>query len=176
LIQPTIRRGPAPPPGDAVEHLLECHARIRRYGAVARRLVDAPATPEEIAGAAADVHRYFSIAYPLHGGDEEELLVPLLAGRAPTPAETSALEGLAAEHAALDARLARLLPRWAELAARPEATPARSALGEDTTAFLAGVEAHLALEERVVFPAARRLLSTEERTELVRRMQARRSR
>ena len=64
-------------PGDAVDLLLECHARIRHFLALARRLGEARGeSPTALSDTAAQVHRYFTLALPLHAQDEEEVILP----------------------------------------------------------------------------------------------------
>src|SRR5512138_2428637 len=78
------RLGPPPPGGDVVDALLDCHQRIREFTSLAVRLAGARGLPdEEIRDAAARVHRYFSVALPLHARDEEESLLPRLEGLDP---------------------------------------------------------------------------------------------
>ena len=59
-------------PGDAVDLLLECHQRIRAFLDLADRLgPPGPDPAQAVADAAARVHRYFTLALPLHARDEE---------------------------------------------------------------------------------------------------------
>ncbi len=47
--------------------LLDCHARIRNFSALSVRLASPDVAAEgEIADAAARVHRYYTVALPLH--------------------------------------------------------------------------------------------------------------
>ncbi len=92
------RLGARPAEGDLVDLLLDCHQRIRTFTDLAARLAAAerPAAGE-VRDAAARVHRYFSEALPLHARDEEESILPRLAGR---DAEVdAALARMRAEHA-----------------------------------------------------------------------------
>src|SRR4051812_30710357 len=63
--------------------LLDCHSRIRRFSTLAIRLAEADAPPNEIAETAAAVHRYFTVALPLHAADEDLSIAPRLAVVAP---------------------------------------------------------------------------------------------
>lgn len=58
---------------DVVDLLTECHARIRRFLAMAHDLADAPGTtvPAEVVATAAQIRRYFSQGFALHIEDEE---------------------------------------------------------------------------------------------------------
>ncbi|HVK72577.1 MAG TPA: hemerythrin domain-containing protein [Kofleriaceae bacterium] len=154
-------------PADAdslVELLAACHARIRHHAELAVTLA-APAAAAQpataIAEAAAAVARYFSVALPLHAADEDHSLAPRLI-RA-FPAVAPALTHVAADHAAHDAAVARVLAPVAALAADPtrraELAPVLAAAAEDLRAAFA---AHLALEEAEVFPLVPRLPAAEQ--------------
>ena len=153
-------------PADAdslVELLAACHARIRHHAELAVTLA-APAAAQPataIAEAAAAVARYFSVALPLHAADEDHSLAPRLI-RA-FPAVAPALTHVAADHAAHDAAVARVLAPVAALAADPtrraELAPVLAAAAEDLRAAFA---AHLALEEAEVFPLVPRLPAAEQ--------------
>ena len=68
----TKRRGPVEE--DAVGLLVACHARIRSFTATALRLSQAVgAEPSEVADVAGAVHRYFTVALPLHVEDEDRV-------------------------------------------------------------------------------------------------------
>lgn len=160
--------------GDAVDLLLECHERIRRFLGVARRLAGAAGAPErEVVEAAAAVRRYFAEALPLHAEDEERSLLPRLQGR--DPALDAALATMAAEHAEHAPALGRLLAacRALEAGEGPAALAGRElegAVAELDRHF----ERHLAAEEAWVFPAARRHLDAAEDAALVAEIRARR--
>jgi hemerythrin-like domain-containing protein len=152
--------GPRKPatPGDAVELLLECHARIRSFLDLARHLGGAQgAADEAVADAAFRVSRYFTLALPLHARDEEESVVPRLRGR--DPAVDAELEAMVREHREHERPLRALVAACADLARDPSrhdelaATVTRSAAELDSH-----FAAHLAREEAVIFPAIRRLL------------------
>lgn len=144
--------------GDVVDMLLECHTRIRRHTEIARHLAAAHGAPAgEIVDAARAVHRYFSVALPLHVADEEESVVPRLVGR--EPEVDAALARMGREHDEHRAPLAAMLAHCEALAATPERQPE---LGPELGAVAARLDAefakHLELEERVILPAMRRLL------------------
>ncbi len=136
--------------GDAVDRLLACHARIRRFTALAARLVE-PAPAAEVAEAAAAVHRYFTVALPLHVADEEHSLAP----RLPSLPELAAMT---AEHRAIESLLADLAGHWSEVAAAPARAAALARpLADGASALARHFDAHLPPEESAIFPAVRRL-------------------
>jgi len=143
--------------GDLVDHLLECHGRIRDAIALAGRLAVTREVPEdEVRGAAARVRRYFTEALPLHVADEDLEVLPRLRGR---DAEIdSALTTMHADHLDHERDVARIIRLCDEL----ERAPSRHGeLAPDLAAISAGLgerfAGHLELEERVIFPALRGL-------------------
>jgi iron-sulfur cluster repair protein YtfE (RIC family) len=154
----------------APELLLECHARIRTFAALAVRLATAPASESELADAAARVHRYFTEALPLHVADEERSVAPRLRRLAPDTA--LALDRMEREHRAHDSLLAILIPAWASLRSEPGA---KTSLAADAAHLQSLLEEHLAAEERLVIPALARLPADELRA-LVDEIRARRLR
>ena len=167
--------GRPPMPADAVELLLECHARIRWFLDLAGRLAAArDLPPQEIAAAAARVHRYFAQALPLHARDEEESLLPRLRGR--DAAVDDELQAMRREHAEHAGPIDRLTGLCAALAADPgrlaELAPEVGLAGSLLARHFA---VHLDREERVIFPAVRRTLTAEEDGRLVAEMRARRA-
>jgi iron-sulfur cluster repair protein YtfE (RIC family) len=151
----TLHRKPsvAPRPPDLVGALLECHERIRRLAALAvdlGRRTDV--APDDVADAAARVYRYFTRALPLHVRDEEDSIVPRLRGR--SAAIDAALERMCAEHRAHRERLGRVTALTETLAREPgRIGELRGELGRVAADLRADFDAHLALEEGVLFPA-----------------------
>jgi iron-sulfur cluster repair protein YtfE (RIC family) len=145
-------------PGDCVDLLVECHGRIRSFLALGRRLGQARGTgPDELADAAFRVHRYFTLALPLHALDEEESIAPRLRGR--DPAVDAELETMVREHREHQGPLAALVEACAVLAREPGRHPELAPAVERSAAELERhFVAHLAREEQVIFPAVRRLL------------------
>jgi iron-sulfur cluster repair protein YtfE (RIC family) len=146
---------------DVVDLLLECHGRIRAFLGHARRLAATPGAPvaeaQELAGR---VRRYFVEAYPLHVADEDELVIPRLVDRGPDV--DAALAAMHAEHRAHDEHVARLVALCAAIEAAPgDLAATAGALAEAVDALAAQVDPHLALEERVIFPALRALPQAE---------------
>ncbi len=158
---------------DLVELLAECHERIRRFLDLAHRLTTTPGLqPDDIASVASQVHRYFTGAFALHMADEDELLLPRLRGR--DPALDAALERMEADHVEHADHLERLVALCDELARDPRRLAARAnALAETVDALTLGLEAHLGLEELVIFPRLA-MLTAVERASIRREMRARR--
>lgn len=171
MIKIGSRRGQS---GDAVDALLDCHARIREMITLARALAGAHGrTDAEIAEAAARVRRYFIESLAHHVEDEEQSLLPRLRGR--DPDVDAALDLMAAEHAAHEPLVARLVAACAALESRPGALPDMRDELDQVGAQLSGeLAVHLDREEQVVFPAVRRLLSADERDQIRAEMRARR--
>ncbi len=137
------------------ELLLACHARIRRYAAMAETLA-LPATaarpPAEIADGADGVRRYFEVALPLHVADEELSLTPRLLRHAPTTA--AALATMRREHGEHAPLVAAVIACCREVALDPRALPRLApALAVDARALAAAMDDHLAAEERELFGA-----------------------
>ncbi|BDG09965.1 hemerythrin domain-containing protein [Anaeromyxobacter paludicola] len=155
------RLGARPAEGDLVDLLLDCHQRIRTFTELAARLAAAerPA-PDEVRDAAARVHRYFSEALPLHARDEEESILPRLEGR--DAAVDRALSEMRAEHAAHEEPVGAVLALCAALRDDPsrhaELAPA---LARAAAGLRGHFERHLEAEERVIFPAIRRLFDAQ---------------
>ncbi|HZZ84139.1 MAG TPA: hemerythrin domain-containing protein [Anaeromyxobacteraceae bacterium] len=152
------RLGARPTEGDLVDLLLDCHQRIRTFTDLAARLAAAERpSAEEVRDAAARVHRYFSEALPLHARDEEESILPRLEGR--EPEVDRALSRMRAEHAVHGEPVGAVLALCAALRDDParhaELAPALGAAAGELRRHFDG---HLELEERVIFPAVRRLL------------------
>lgn len=172
---PVIGLGTKRPAADGPFGMLrECHERIRRFSSLSLRLATAPpqTTPDERAGAAADLLRYFTVALPLHEKDEEESLGLRLRERVLAPTGASALEALAPEHRALQATLGRLVPAWEAIRRDPAApSPETLAYAEQLVRLF---DAHLAREENDLFPAAVAVLPPSELEAITAEMQARR--
>lgn len=161
-------------PGDAVDLLLECHGRIRSFLGLARRVgEDQGAAGGAVADAAFRVSRYFTLALPLHALDEEQSLAPRLRGR--EPAIDAELETMVREHREHERPLDALVAACAELSRDPGR---RGELASTVTRSVEELErhfaAHLAREEAVIFPAARRLLDRAADADVVKEIRLRR--
>jgi iron-sulfur cluster repair protein YtfE (RIC family) len=164
-----------PNPEDAVDLLVSCHQRIRHFTGVAVKLAHAHGgAPEEVAKAAAGVHRYYSVSLPLHEADEEQTLQPRLRAVADERLR-HALAAMGDQHQAIDELLERLLPLL--LLTRNNPDTLASVGGElcsITTALEELFRAHLQLEEEVIFPAVRQELPESAREEMMQEMRERR--
>ena len=160
----------------AVEMLLACHQRIRNFTGIANRLADAAdAAAPEIANAAEVVHRYYSIALPLHEADENESVYPRLGRRLTDPHERGSLQSMVDQHYPLNEVIERLLPRWADLKTHPEKLASYAAdLRADSQRLQQLWEQHLALEEEIVFPLIRERLTPDDLTAIHAEMKKRR--
>jgi iron-sulfur cluster repair protein YtfE (RIC family) len=154
--------GPRREPADVVDALSDCHDRIRAMTTLAGRLAAARDLPaDDVRDAAARVRRYFDEALVHHVADEEQDILPRLAGR--DPAIDDALATMRAEHADHEPAVARLVAICAAIEADPEHL---RRVAPDLAALAAGLDVqfagHLALEERVLFPAIRALPQAEQ--------------
>lgn len=131
--------------------LADCHERIRRFSRIAVKLESEPAPQDQRVEAAQQLVRYFTDALPRHVADEEESLRPRL------PALAATLAQMAREHLEHEPLLGRLLARWRAVAAGEKRVDAAAAA--DARALVDAFEQHLALEEKMVFPAVAQLPS-----------------
>jgi iron-sulfur cluster repair protein YtfE (RIC family) len=146
---------------DAVELLLACHERIRRFLTLARTLATAHgASDDEIRGTAAQVRRYFAEALPLHVADEHEDIVPRLAGAGGEVAR--ALATMDADHELHAPIVARLVELCDALVRDPGRLAELSdELGRVAHELTDELGRHLDLEEQVILPALRELPAAE---------------
>lgn len=165
--------GRAPRNADLVELLVECHARIRFFTGLAIAVGErGDASWEDIIDGCERVERYFTLALPRHIRDEEDSILPRLRGRS---AELdTALLAMAAEHASHTSGLEELCKRCVTVRTNPADPGARAALAQVARHLSAEFEPHLKNEEELIFPAIRKLLSTEEQSDIVVELRARR--
>ena len=150
--------------------LVDCHARIRHFCALGKRLAEGGPV-EQLRDAAGELGRYFGVALPLHVRDEDESVRPRLE-RLGDAALSEALATMSAEHHAAEAALVELLDAWRLIAATPDETRCRNTAR--AAAWLAEhLERHLRGEEAIIFPALDRLPASDEEA-IVAEMQARR--
>lgn len=158
---------------DLVNLLEDCHRRIRHFVVLAREAAlrtDAPL--DQVRQACADVERYFSEALPLHVADEEESIAPRLRGL--SIEVDRALEVMESQHQQHCPILADLLRTSAIVRSTPSSEISRSDLAKVASRLKLEFEEHLALEENVIFPAIRGLLSTETQTRIIGELRNRR--
>ncbi len=145
--------------------LAACHDRIRHFSSLAVKIataLDAPAA--DVAEAAKAVHRYFTIALPLHQADEDSSIASRI--------DAAAFAEVKRQHDALDILIARLVPAWETLSREPSPAVAASTK-TDAEALAAALADHLVLEESRVFPLLGGL-SPEGRAAILAEMTARR--
>ncbi|MGH8689359.1 MAG: hemerythrin domain-containing protein [Burkholderiales bacterium] len=157
--------------------LAACHGRIEHQCATLRRLVShlaANGADPEARRAAANVMRYFDTSARHHHKDEEEDLFPALieaVAGSDAVCLRGLIQGLTADHRALEAAWARLRPVLEKVASGESVT-----LATDEVEGLARLyERHIEFEESELLPMAARLLSEEELGRVGRAMRARRS-
>jgi len=166
---------PRRPAEDLTALLLDCHGRIRTFVALAGSLAAADgAEPADVSETAARVRRHFAEALALHARDEEESILPRLAGK--DRDVDAALVSMHRDHARQGPAADRVAALCGELAALParrrELAPQLRAAARALEEHLAG---HLANEERVILPALRRLVPEDAQREIVSELRARRA-
>ena len=164
-----------PKTDDAVDLLVGCHQRIRHFTGVAVKLAHAQgATTEEIAQAAAGVHRYYSVSLPLHEADEDQTLQPRLHAVADDHVR-HALLAMGDQHQAIDELIERLLPLLVLARNNPDTL---AEVGGEMCSITKALDeifrAHLQMEEEIIFPAIRSALPENTRGEILREIQERR--
>jgi iron-sulfur cluster repair protein YtfE (RIC family) len=174
VMMQTIGRGPRQVNHDLVDLLLECHERIRAFGALARKLGEqSDFGSDDVVEASLGVVRYFTQALPLHVQDEEQSILPRLKGK--QPAVDAALAQMQAQHASHQRPLERVVAICGDLARRATGAPE---LGAELHGLAQRLERelleHLELEETVIFPAITLHLSADEQAAIVRELRARR--
>jgi iron-sulfur cluster repair protein YtfE (RIC family) len=168
-----VQLGQRTPTSDLVDLLAECHHRIRRFLALATKIATTRGAPAgEVRTIAGQVQRYFAMAFPLHLADEEEEIEPRLEG---VSADIDrALAQMHAEHALHEPKITRLVELCALLERDPRLIDAiRDRLAEVAAELTSDLEAHLVLEERLIFPALAQLPDAD-RKSIVEMMRARR--
>lgn len=169
-----VNIGPRKQPEDVVDLLIECHARIRSFTELARRLGSAQgASADEVRDAAGRIRRYFTEALPRHVADEAESILPRLRGK--SPALDAALARMDEEHVEHGPPLGELLHLCSTLERDPGGL---AQIAPELLRVASGLEAqfqaHLTNEEEIVFPAIRSLLPPNEREAILEELRARR--
>ena len=138
------------------EMLQACHERVQRSLDLLRRLtahIDAHGHDAASRSAAADVLRYFDLAAPLHHEDEELHVFPALAA-SPDAGVRQAIATLRDDHRRMAERWSRarlVLLAWRD---QPQPPAPDEAVRATLKAFGDVYDAHIALEESLVYPAA----------------------
>ncbi|HET9578582.1 MAG TPA: hemerythrin domain-containing protein [Usitatibacter sp.] len=151
-------------PAAGFDHPLEileaCHGRVLRFAGLTVRIarqVAASGVDDEVREAARSVMRYFDDAGAKHHRDEEEDLFPALNRCVPDserPALAALVTRLLDEHRELDG-LWRAMREHLQALVEGRETALDPGLAE---AFVEAYRRHIELEERELFPLARRLL------------------
>lgn len=158
------------------EMLRACHERVHRSLRLLQRLIehiDAHGHDASSRSAASDVLRYFDVAAPLHHEDEEKHVFPAVmeGGGSDLRAAVSQLD---AEHDSLEALWQKLRPEllaWRDDGQTPAVSSAQRHWAED---FQRAYEAHIRLEEELVYPAAEAILAAGDLADMGAEMAARR--
>ncbi|HUW27162.1 MAG TPA: hemerythrin domain-containing protein [Sulfuriferula sp.] len=164
---------PKPAPGfdDPLGLLRACHERILGHCDTLERLVShlrQHGADQDAQLAAARILRYFQMGAPLHHEDEERDLFPALRTHSDFPAiQRPVLENLVAQHRELD-------KLWMQLEVVLQAISRGAPADLPVQPFVALTRAHIAIEEREIFPLAERNLDAAALAALSRAMQARR--
>ena len=183
-------RSAAPEPRDETvqDALVGCHTRIRHFTEMACKLAHAHhADPQQIQRAASEVHRYFTVALPLHEADENLSLHPrlkkALGGEVVETEEDllrrlggPAADAMVEQHESIDQLVERLVPLCVILRSQPTKLEEVSKELHEVSAALQEIfTTHLEMEEKTVFPAMEKFLSAEDLAAIRREMRERRS-
>ncbi|WP_413438028.1 hemerythrin domain-containing protein [Sulfuriferula sp. GW1] len=164
---------PKPAPGfdDPLGLLRACHERILGHCDTLERLVShlrQHGADQDAQLAAARILRYFQVGAPLHHEDEERDLFPALRAHSAFPAiQHRTLENLMAQHRELD-------KLWIQLEAALQSISAGAPADLTAQSYVALTRAHIAVEEREIFPLAERYLDAAALIALSHAMRARR--
>jgi iron-sulfur cluster repair protein YtfE (RIC family) len=162
---------------DPVSMLLGCHERIRHFVGLAIRLASAQGILDsEIVSIAEKLHRYFTVALPLHEADENASLHPRLRAAVPEGELVGrAADAMVEQHLSIDEIVERLVLLWKLLKSNPtihaELAPDLQQL---SSALQQMLDSHLKLEEESIFPAMRKYLTEAQLVMIGREMQERR--
>lgn len=162
-----------PSPESLVDLLGACHTRIRRFARLAFTVGARPELPaDEVRDASEQCLRYFTEALPLHVRDEEDSLLPRLAGR--SGALDAALAQMRAQHFSHQVQLESLDAALRAVQLHPNEPALHRQLASVASTLETDLEDHLRLEETEVFPLIDRALAPEVREAIVAELRARR--
>ncbi len=140
-----------------------CHERVERTLRLLARIVPhvaAHGIDEKAQRAAVDVLRYFDVAAPLHHGDEERHVFPLLLEQNDA-ATTGLVNQMLNDHQEMSAQWAALRLTLVQIAADDHAERVACLVAQEfeqqIAAFTALYAIHLNTESRTLFPVAARL-------------------
>jgi hypothetical protein len=178
-----------PPIVDALDALARRHERVRAHLLAARSLLAEAPQAEPLATAAEEpadgspsrtaeaVLLFFTVVWPLHVCDEAEDLCSLVCARSADSATEALVARVRASHREIECTIDVLLPAWEAVARRPEQrSKLRDGMAPPTADLVRLVEEHLELVEGELWEAARRLLSANDRADLLAAFRARRGR
>jgi hemerythrin-like domain-containing protein len=167
--------------GEPLGLLSDCHRRIEHFLRVLTTIEERTHAGSVTSAERAQLEAalaYFATAAPKHTADEEQSLFPRLRASS-DPAAHEALDTvsrLEQDHRAADrhhASVDRLVRQW--LAGGSLNAADAAALREHLTALTDIYTQHIGIEDRVLFPAAARLLSPREIADIGREMAGRRA-
>jgi hemerythrin-like domain-containing protein len=160
----------------AIDALIGCHDRIRYFSELSAKLAEAVGQPsQDIASAAEKVHRYFTVALPLHEADENNSVDPRVRAAVPEERLAQASAEMVRQHRDINEVLQQLIPMWETVRRDPTALESLSPALRDKSARLRELfEGHLSLEEQTVFPAMRQYVAQAEMDAIRREMRERR--
>ncbi len=157
---------------DLLALLAECHERIRAFADLAVEASRPEPSDADVAEACARCVRYFVEAFPLHVADEEESLLPRLRGLSADV--DAALAAMHAQHAGHQPLLGDFVAALKSLRDAPADPWRRNYLGTVASQLQDHFDAHLALEEAVLFPAIASSMPAVVQAAVVRELRARR--
>ena len=138
--------------GKLIDLFLECHQRIRTFARIAEEVGRRrDLTTAEVIDSCQRCERYFTEALPLHVEDEEKSLSPRLRGAGREVEE--ALVTMHAQHLEHEPLLQVLLASLRDVQGDPSLGQHRQRLMSAAAHLVGEFEKHLALEERIIFPA-----------------------
>lgn len=157
--------------------LAGCHERVERTLRLLGRLVEhvaANGSDAQAQSAANDVLRYFDIAAPRHHEDEELHVFPLLleCPESAHPTLTQHVRRMQADHVQMGATWAALRLLLQTVAAGTSPPPS---LRDCAGSFAALYASHIDTEERLLYPAAMGLISSEALQRMSEEMRRRRT-
>lgn len=161
----------APDFSDPLGLLRACHDRISQHCDTLQRLavhIAEKGVDQEAREAAAQVHRYFTVAGKHHSQDEEQDLFPRLARQSLKLADL--IHQLKQEHEAIDALWEPLAP----LLSRPASIEDSSAFSEQAKQFTDAYRAHIRKENEDLLNMAQHIFSSDELKQIGEKMAERR--
>jgi iron-sulfur cluster repair protein YtfE (RIC family) len=153
--------------------LLECHGWIRRFLREAWKLSEADSSDlEAVQSSATETLNFFLTVMPIHIEEEQETMLPRLAGL--SSSLDKALAHMVKDHEERDETLQEVIGYCQILSRHPESLEKlRESFRRSTRHLAVDLESHLMAEERDIFPNIEALPHSEQAT-MVAEMRARR--